>query len=298
MIKIFKNRIIIFYLISVLFFYLIIFIFLNIYFKQKNIIFYRENLKLETDVITRVIENEKINPLKLDEISKKIFKDDRVRLTFIKKDGKVIVDSIVDIKDIDSMENHLKRKEVMDSLRNGEGFSIRYSTTAHKELIYYSAFKKIGNQDLIIRAAVDLSQFKNDLRAIRKEFSIFISGFLLFFALSGLFFIRKLTEPVDKIIEASKQYSKGNFSYKINIDFTGEMKKLAQTLNNMGEEIEKALKEIEYKNRILSLIFEGMKEGILILSAKEEIELFNRNFLKISTDLQYYFRYNLKILYL
>jgi two-component system phosphate regulon sensor histidine kinase PhoR len=49
----------------------------------------------------------------------------------------------------------------------------------------------------------------------------------------------------------------------------------------MGEEIEKALKDIEYKNRILSLIFEGMKEGIFILSEKDEIELFNKRFSKI-----------------
>jgi two-component system phosphate regulon sensor histidine kinase PhoR len=101
------------------------------------------------------------------------------------------------------------------------------------------------------------------------------------FVIFGFILIKKMTEPIDKIIKASKEYAKGNFSYKINIDFTGEMKKLAQTLNNMGEEIEKALKDIEYKNRILSLIFEGMKEGIFILSQKDEIELFNKRFSKI-----------------
>jgi len=241
-----------------------------------------ENLKLTTEIVSLTLENKTITPEKLDEIAKIIFNNKNIRLTFIKENGKVIADSIVDIKKINLMENHKNREEIKNAINYGEGFSIRFSTTAKKELIYYAIFKKINNKEsIIIRASIDFERFKDDLNLIRKNMFIFMSVTLGIFVIFGFILIKKITEPIDKIIEASKEYAKGNFSYKINIDFTGEMKKLAQTLNNMGEEIEKSLKDIEYKNRILFLIFEGMKEGILILSEKDEIELFNKSFSKI-----------------
>jgi len=280
--KIFKNRILAFYLISVLVFYIAVIIFSENYFRKKNISLYMENLKLTTEIVSLTLENKTITPEKLDEIAKIIFNNKNIRLTFIKENGNVIADSIVDIKKINLMENHKNREEIKNAINYGEGFSIRFSTTAKKELIYYAIFKKINNKEnIIIRASIDFERFKDDLNLIRKNMFIFMSVTLGIFVIFGFILIKKITEPIDKIIEASKEYAKGNFSYKINIDFTGEMKKLAQTLNNMGEEIEKALKDIEYKNRILSLIFEGMKEGIFILSEKDEIELFNKSFSKI-----------------
>jgi len=280
--NIFKNRILAFYFISVLVFYIAVIIFSENYFRKKNISLYLENLKLTTEIVSLTLENEIITPQKLDEIAKIIFNNKNIRLTFIKENGKVIADSIVDIKKINLMENHKNREEIKNAINYGEGFSIRFSTTAKKELIYYAIFKKINNKEnIIIRASIDFERFKDDLNSIRKNMFIFMSVTLGIFVIFGFILIKKITEPIDKIIKASKEYAKGNFSYKINIDFTGEMKKLAQTLNNMGKEIEKSLKDIEYKNRILSLIFEGMKEGILILSEKDEIELFNKNFFKI-----------------
>jgi two-component system phosphate regulon sensor histidine kinase PhoR len=279
--KIFKNRILAFYLISVLVFYIAVIIFSENYFSKKNISLYIENLKLTAEILSLTLENKTITPEKLDEIAKIIFNNKNIRLTFIKENGNVIADSIVDIKKINLMENHKNREEIKNAINYGKGFSIRFSTTAKKELIYYAIFKINNKENIIIRASIDFERFKDDLSLIRKNMFIFMSVTLGIFVIFGFILIKKITEPIDKIIKASKEYAKGNFSYKINIDFTGEMKKLAQTLNNMGEEIEKDLKDIEYKNRILSLIFEGMKEGILILSERDEIELFNKSFSKI-----------------
>lgn len=279
--KVFKNRILIFYLISVFFFFTIVLVFLSSYLREKNINFYKENLKLTIDTVALIIENDKNSIEKLNEISKKVFRDKNIRLTFIKKDGKVIADSIVETKDIEVMENHLNRKEVIEAFKYGDGFSVRFSSTAKKELIYYSVLKKINGEDLVIRASVDFKRFKNDLNSIKNDMFLFMSSILSIFIIFGFILIKKITEPIDKIVEASKQYAKGNFSYKINIDFQGELKKLAQTLNTMSKEIEKDIKDIRYKNKILSLIFDGMKEGIFILSEKKEIIDYNTNFLKI-----------------
>ena len=51
---------------------------------------------------------------------------DRYRLTWIAADGTVLYDTQVDAA---SMENHAAREEVQQALANGEGESVRYSST-------------------------------------------------------------------------------------------------------------------------------------------------------------------------
>lgn len=54
------------------------------------------------------------------------------RLTLIDADGTVIYDNTADSKTLD---NHLDRKEVSDAVKNGEGYSDRYSSTLSEKTI-------------------------------------------------------------------------------------------------------------------------------------------------------------------
>ena len=49
------------------------------------------------------------------------------RVTFIKNDGQVIGDSELDLNEINTIDNHGNRSEVIDALKNGTGWSSRYS---------------------------------------------------------------------------------------------------------------------------------------------------------------------------
>ena len=67
---------------------------------------------------------------------------DDLRITMIKKDGKVFYDSFADIK---KMENHANRQEVRQALKHGNGKAIRTSDTLDKNTFYYAIRLDDGN---------------------------------------------------------------------------------------------------------------------------------------------------------
>lgn len=72
---------------------------------------------------------------------------DDLRITMIKKDGKVFYDSFADVK---KMENHSNRQEVRQALKHGNGKAIRTSDTMDKSTFYYAVRLDDGN---ILRVA-------------------------------------------------------------------------------------------------------------------------------------------------
>lgn len=72
---------------------------------------------------------------------------DDLRITMIKKDGKVFYDSFADAK---KMENHANRQEVRQALKHGNGKAIRTSDTLDKNTFYYAVRLDDGN---ILRVA-------------------------------------------------------------------------------------------------------------------------------------------------
>ena len=72
---------------------------------------------------------------------------DDLRITMIKKDGKVFYDSFADAKKI---ENHANRQEVRQALKHGNGKAIRTSDTLDKNTFYYAVRLDDGN---ILRVA-------------------------------------------------------------------------------------------------------------------------------------------------
>lgn len=67
---------------------------------------------------------------------------DDLRITMIKKDGKVFYDSFADVK---KMENHSNRQEVRQALKHGNGKAIRTSDTLDKNTFYYAVRLDDGN---------------------------------------------------------------------------------------------------------------------------------------------------------
>ena len=57
------------------------------------------------------------------------------RITWVDSDGTVLFDSTADKQ---KMENHKNRDEIQRALKNGEGYTVRYSHTLDEQTIYYA----------------------------------------------------------------------------------------------------------------------------------------------------------------
>ncbi len=82
-------------------------------------------------------------------------------VTFIKNDGQVIGDSELDLNEINTIDNHGNRSEVIDALKNGIGWSSRYSSTLNQELLYFAIQDTENIYPNIIRISVPITYIDN-----------------------------------------------------------------------------------------------------------------------------------------
>lgn len=117
-------------------------------------------LLLMATVFYRILQAQVIEDLKvyahmlaedgiLDKIenNRSVFKRDSMRITVIASDGSVLYESSADAT---AMDNHLERPEVQEAVKNGEGQSVRQSSTMEMNTFYYTVLLEDGS---ILRVA-------------------------------------------------------------------------------------------------------------------------------------------------
>ncbi|MBI4801596.1 MAG: PAS domain-containing protein [Elusimicrobia bacterium] len=200
----------------------------------------------------------------------------RSRLTIIGADGRVLADSELDVAGVRAMENHSSRPEVAGAMKGGPSYDLRRSATLGKAMLYAAYPVSSGARVVAVaRLTIPAAQLEAAMTMLKKALSAalalaFLLSFLLGLAVSGGF-----SRSFNKIVYGSKKFAAGNFSYRIQKDFHGEMGKLAETLNSMSAAIEENLRRVEFQSQQLAAAFANMAEGVLITGPDARVTALN-----------------------
>lgn len=253
--------------------------------------FYRdttvEDLTIRAKLAARIIKNENLlgDAERLADVTKAISKDAGIRLTVIRKDGKVLSDSH---KNPELMDNHAARLEVQKALSGQIGNSVRHSPTLDKDLIYVALPLIIdGEIRAIIRAAIPLSEFEVELYGLQSRI-IWIALIILLLTIVVSYIIsRRVSAPIEKIKRGAEEFAKGDFSKPLFVKGSKEIVALSNSLNMMAQELDKRIKTISLQKSEKDAIFSSMKEGVLAINSSEQILNINKaalNFFQIKAE--------------
>jgi len=195
------------------------------------------------------------------------------RVTVVRPDGVVLADSLVDAA---TMENHLSRPEVQQALMGNAGYEVRYSTTLKEQMLYVAVPVIRGDQVvLIVRLARSLESIENDVRGLNR--TILISGIISLLLLLGITFLifRKTTEPLDRLIDATRDFSFGNLKQVRVRKHGNELDGLASAFNQMAVKINDQMQDLHEQTERLSNILNQMQDGVVIVSEKGIIQSIN-----------------------
>ena len=198
------------------------------------------------------------------------------RLTIIGADGRVLADSELDPAGVKAMENHLERPEVAGALAGSASYDLRRSATLGKAMLYAAyPVNFSGRTGAVVRLAVPATQLDTMRSLLKKALAAALALALLLSLFLGLAVSAGFSRPFDKIVYASKKFASGDFSYRIQKDFHGEMGKLAETLNSMAASVEENLRRVEIQAQQLSAAFANMAEGVLVTGTDAKITALN-----------------------
>jgi two-component system phosphate regulon sensor histidine kinase PhoR len=201
------------------------------------------------------------------------------RITMIAADGTVLGDSEYDTS---MMNNHSDRPEVMAALRNGEGFSTRFSVTLNRALAYYAiSLGERGGSAPVFRISRPLADIKESMNVFHKRIILFLVTVALIFGLYGYNQGRRMGRIFETLADTADRINSG--VYKVTVDITSpdEARVVAEKLNRMAKRLDDTIAEITARNAQFEGILTNMVEPVLLLDRQLRIRHINRAALKM-----------------
>lgn len=133
-----------------------------------------------------------------DRIARDLASGGPIRVTIAGLDGAVLADSEVDAG---GLENHADRKEFIEALRSGAGWTVRWSQTLGQELLYYAiAVRGVnGAPILLARLAVPVDFIAAELRALVGAVSVAFVLSMVIMSVLTMLLTRHLRRAIEQI---------------------------------------------------------------------------------------------------
>lgn len=204
----------------------------------------------------------------LENLARNLSPKIKSRVTIINYQGKVLADSEKAIGDIVNMENHSSRPEIEVALAGRTGIDTRYSSTLKINMLYAALpIKDKGEVIGVLRLAMPLTSVQRLLFTVRKTVFLGLLCALAFAIILGSLFTAWAINPINKIISASRRFAKGDFGRRIIVSSQDEIGELANTLNQMAQDIETKIREVSTQHQHLAAVFNSMIEGVIVVDS-------------------------------
>ena len=179
-----------------------------------------------------------------------------IRVTLIDEKGEVVFDSA---ENIDTMDNHMEREEVLEAFETGYGESSRYSSTLMNKRLYYAKLMEDGN---VLRVSVSVVSVVAVLVRVFVPVAVVFAIAILVSVAVVKHMAGKIVEPLNEI-DVDKPLE--------NEDAYEELAPLLGKINKQHKELSKRGKALRKREDEFRQISEFMNEGLIILNDKTEI---------------------------
>ena len=154
-----------------------------------------------------------------------------------------------------------------------------------------------------IQAQLDeYKQSSQGYKAYKKLVLLTLSFFTLALLVSvtwvALFLSKQVTVPIQALAEGTREVSRGNFAYRVDVETRDELGMLVQSFNNMTSQLadsrhqiddftrnlQVALQEIERRRKLLETVLESIPTGVISLDAEGRVVTLNTAAYRIFGD--------------
>ena len=180
---------------------------------------------------------------------------DRFRLTWIAGDGTVLYDTRADGE---SMENHGDRAEVKQALAQGEGESIRYSSTLLRQTV--DCAKRLSDGTVLRISVSRATAGVLALGMFQPILLVLIVALILSALLAGRL-SRRIVEPLNSL----------DLEHPLDSDAYEELSPLLNRINRQNRQITEQVKQLRRRTDEFEQITASMGEGLVLLDNNSRV---------------------------
>jgi two-component system, OmpR family, phosphate regulon sensor histidine kinase PhoR len=211
---------------------------------------------------------------KLQELVNQFAKLGGERITIVAANGVVLADTEANPK---TMENHSNRPEIREALSSGNGYSVRFSKTLGKEMIYVAhILGKDKNHPVgVVRLSLLASQINQNIHSMWYTLVAGMVSILLITVIVSFLVSRQITRPIEEIIQVADQIAHNKYHSRVRIKAEGEVGQLANSINFMAASLELQMHAIKENEQKLAGVLHNMVSGIILIGQSRRILLAN-----------------------
>ena len=220
--------------------------------------------------------NDWSTPSTIDPLADRLGQAASARVTVIAQDGTVLGDSALTIEQVQQLDNHGNRPEVVAALANGRGVARRFSTTLRTDMLYVSVPLARADGLAVIRTATPLDEIEPVVNQLRVLLGVAgLLGLAIAVFMSGLA-SHFLSRTLRSLVQHATAMARGARQQRIAVTTSDEIGGLAGSLNRMAEDLEQAVSTLATERDRFAAVLEGLADAILALDTEQRIILVNR----------------------
>lgn len=246
-----------------------------------NLVTQNYTSELESRLVTNAgllvsfLETQRITPEEpaFTAIVEELSRSENIRVTIVKKDGRVMYDTHADQQ---LMESHENRPEIVEAMESGYGKQIRYSTTVDQDMMYVAVPSYVmGGMSHIIRLSMDLSEIAALTRNI--VWYIAISAFigLAIAMVLGFGLVDRMVIGIRDIVRMTQRMADGHYDDHIYLESNDELSELADHFNLMADQLNMTVKQLSQNNARFTALLASLRNPIIAVDRDKHITLMN-----------------------
>jgi two-component system phosphate regulon sensor histidine kinase PhoR len=197
------------------------------------------------------------------------------RVTLIADDGRVVGDSEQTPTQLETLDNHSTRPEVVAARESGLGISQRFSTTINTDMLYVAA-RSTHPVVRFVRVALPLTEIDAQQAAIRNLTLVALAVAIPVALGIAWLLSARLGRRVHEIAAVAQRHA-GNYPAEAGTDYgADELGTVARVLDTTIQELSRRVGELSRDRARSDAILTGMVEGVLVVSADGRLQLVNR----------------------
>src|SRR5262249_22889347 len=196
------------------------------------------------------------------------------RVTLIAPDGRVLADSTISDHLLATVENHLARPEIQQSVATRRGTDLWTSHTTGERTLYLAVGLNGPNHAtpvVFLRLGLPMTTFDREVAKLNRDLALaFGIAFLIAVTLS-VWLAHSITKPLSDIAIAAQELAKGDHAVRIRTGSRDEVGLLADTLNHVTDQLRAKIDELSEDRAQLLAMLTSMVEGVMVLDRRGRV---------------------------
>ena len=207
------------------------------------------------------------------------------RITLIARDGKVLVDSDIAMDNLESLDNHSNRPEVIAAFNNGSGSSKRFSNSTQQDMLYFALLDTSSEVERVIRISVTNAYLNSSLASLENSMTLIIVVALIVAILASVIAGNYIRESLMDLEKAASDMSHGSYEKKdlesLPIKRRDEIGSMARNISTISTNLKKQISLIAKQRDQLGSVLDGLGEGIMVCNQNGLITFRNEQIMQI-----------------